>query len=209
MRALIFLNGQFPPIEVINNFRGKDSFLIAADGGANAMLAAKIVPDVIIGDLDSVKKKTLSYFKKKKTLVICISEQETTDFEKCLNYCKSNGYLEVIVFGAISMRPDHTLNNYSILKRFSKKLTLEIVTAEFEILFINRKISFEYRKGETISLMALPSAQNIITKGLEFPLKNESLQFGVREGTLNRSVSENISISFKKGSLLLFKKHFI
>jgi len=57
--------------------------------------------------------------------------------------------------------------------------------------------------------MALPSARNIITKGLEFPLKNESLEFGVREGTLNRSVSENISISFRKGSLLLFKKHFI
>jgi thiamine pyrophosphokinase len=52
--------------------------------------------------------------------------------------------------------------------------------------------------------MAMPTAKGITTKGLKYSLNNESLEFGVREGTLNKTSAKSISISFKSGNLLLF-----
>jgi thiamine pyrophosphokinase len=107
------------------------------------------------------------------------------------------------------MRPDHTLNNFSILKRYYKRADIKLITEEFEIYFIEKNCKINYKRGEIISLLAIPRADNITTTGLEYSLQNESLEFGVREGTLNKSVSEKITIRFKTGNILLFKKHFI
>jgi thiamine pyrophosphokinase len=138
-----------------------------------------------------------------------MNDQNSTDFEKCLQYCVQRKLNNILVFCGIGLRPDHTLNNYSILKRYAKKLDIKFVTDEFEIFFIDKKTSFKYKPNETVSFLALPRAIKIKTSGLEFPLFDESLEFGVREGTLNKSVSDKVSISFSRGSILMFKKHFI
>ncbi|MEZ4691668.1 MAG: hypothetical protein R3A12_16525 [Ignavibacteria bacterium] len=75
--------------------------------------------------------------------------------------------------------------------------------------FIDKKIIFPYRKNETVSLLGLPKASKINSKGLKYRLKDTDLEFGVREGALNESTSSKVSIEFKSGYLLLFKKHFL
>ncbi|MEO8664590.1 MAG: thiamine diphosphokinase [Ignavibacteria bacterium] len=209
MKVFLFLNGNSPNPEVVRRSINKKSFLIAADGASNYLKRLNILPDVIIGDLDSIRKTTFEHYKAKKVQIIKITEQETTDFEKCLKYCIKKNLKDITVFGAVSERPDHTLNNFSVLKKFHSKCSIRIISGEYEVLFIKKKISFGYKMNETISLLALPVAEGISTTGLQYPLLNESLGFGIREGTLNKSISEKITISFKSGSLLLFKKHFI
>lgn len=209
MNTLIFLNGDFPELYIIKKFLGKKSFVIAADGGANKLKKINIIPDLIIGDLDSVSKSTLVYFRKKGTLISEVNDQEKTDFEKSLIYCTENGKNPVKVFGSLSMRPDHTLNNFSILKRYIKKLDIKLITEEFEIFFMEKYFKFNYRTGEIVSMLAIPIAEKVTTTGLEYELKNENLEFGVREGALNRSTSGEITIRFRKGNLLLFRKHFL
>ncbi|MDQ3020883.1 MAG: thiamine diphosphokinase [Bacteroidota bacterium] len=209
MQTIIFLNGTPPGKNIIKKFLKEKCFIIAADGGANYLKKVNVTPDLIIGDLDSINKHTLQYFQKRKVKVSKIKEQDTNDFEKSLMYCKKNKFEDIIVFGAAGLRPDHTLNNYSVLKRYYKSFNIRLISGEFEILFIKKFIKFRYRVNEIVSLLALPKAAKIHTKGLKYRLSNESLSFGVREGTLNKSISEDISISFESGSLLLFKKHFI
>lgn len=207
--TLLFLNGDFPSLKILKNFYRKSSFIICADGGANNLAKTKIKPDVIIGDHDSIKKKTLKYFKKKGSEIIKIVEQDTTDFEKSLLYCIEKSLDNIIIFGAISSRPDHTLNNFSVLKRYYNKLDIKIIDKRFEIFFIREKIEFDYKVNNVISLMPLLVAERVTTEGLQYELNNEDLEFGVREGTLNNAVSEKISISFSSGDLLLFKRHFL
>lgn len=209
MQTIIFLNGKIPGLKLVKKFIRKESFIIAADGGANYLMKAGIKPDLIIGDLDSATVNTLKFFEKKNVKTIKIEEQETTDFEKSLIYCLKQKLDNIIIFGATSLRPDHTLNNFSVLKRYENKLSVKIISDEFEIFFIKKNIQFEYKSGETVSILALPIAKKINTKGLQYSLINENLEFGFREGTLNKSVSDIVSISFQSGSLLLFKKHFI
>ncbi|MCI0473064.1 MAG: thiamine diphosphokinase [Ignavibacteria bacterium] len=208
-RIILFLNGELPPLRVINKFCLTGSYIICADGGANGLTGTKIVPNIILGDLDSLKPAARRYFSRKKVEIRRIQDQETTDFEKALLYCIEMNLNNITVFGAVSSRPDHTINNFSVLKRYSKILDIRVIDKVFEMYYVNKKTSFAYRKGYTVSLMPMPSAGGITTKGLKYKLRNESLELGTREGTLNVSTANNISIEFKKGSLLLFKKHFI
>lgn len=209
MQTLIFLNGKLPDLRIINKFIKKNSYIISADGGTNNLKRMNITPDIIIGDMDSIFKNTLSHFLRSNVKIEKIDEQESTDFEKCLRYCVDRKFRDIIVFGSTSMRPDHTLNNYSVLKKFCNSLEIRLMTDEFEIVFIKKKIEFSYKPNETISLMALPFAESVTSSGLMYELNGDNLEFGVREGTLNKSVSNQITISFTNGHLLLFKKHFL
>jgi len=209
MLTIIFLNGELPGKNIIGWFIKDSDLIIAADGVSNYLKKIKIVPDIILGDFDSVKPETLNFFKKKNVEIIKLKDQSTTDFEKCLLYCLKTGINNVIVFGATGLRADHNMNNFSILKRYYKKIQIKFITEDFEIFFISKLYKFKYKVNEIVSLIGIPFANGIKTKGLEFRLNNENLKFGVREGSLNKSTSENITIDFKSGNLLLFIKHFI
>jgi thiamine pyrophosphokinase len=209
MQTFIFLNGTIAGPKTVSKFIGKNYFIIAADGGANFLKKVNLIPDLIIGDLDSIHKSTLKFFQKRNVKINKIKEQDSTDFEKSLMFCKNNKLKDIIVFGATSTRPDHTLNNLSVLKRYYKSLNIKLITDEFEIFFIKKFIKFKYRVNEIVSLLALPEAKKIHTTGLRYRLSNESLCFGKREGALNKSISGNVSITFNSGNLLILKKHFI
>jgi thiamine pyrophosphokinase len=57
----------------------------------------------------------------------------------------------------------------------------------------------------TISLFPLSGkVSGITTKGLKYPLQNEALENGVRDGTSNEVISTPVSIAYDVGDLLLF-----
>ncbi|MBS1514203.1 MAG: thiamine diphosphokinase [Bacteroidetes bacterium] len=209
MQAVVFLNGRLPDIKIIKKFLHKNTLIIAADGGANYLKEIKLSAHFVIGDFDSINEASLAHFKKKQTVVIQENDQETTDFEKALKLCIKNKVKGITVFGATGMRPDHTLNNFSILKRFYKKTNIVLITDEFAVFYLPKRFSFNYKSGETVSLVPMPIAAGVKTKGLMYPLNNETLEFGKREGALNKSDSDKVSISFKEGDLLIFRKHFL
>ncbi len=62
---------------------------ISADGASNKLYKWKIIPDYIIGDLDSITPEALAYFKKQKVIIKRIAEQEHNDFEKCIKLALS------------------------------------------------------------------------------------------------------------------------
>jgi len=209
MNNLLFLNGDIPFHVFRKLYKNSQNYIIAADGGANKLREYSIDPDVIIGDFDSVSLEVLNYYKKTNTEIFKISEQETTDFEKALNFCINKKIKKLTVFGAVSERPDHTLNNFSILKRFRRSIDVTLFSNEFEIYFIKSFTLFNYKINNTVSLIPFPKAVSVITEGLKYKLYEEDLELGKREGSLNVSNAKKIKVSLKKGDLLIFKKHFI
>jgi thiamine pyrophosphokinase len=205
--AIIFLNGDIS-YRVFKKYYKKNIYLICADGASNSLKKHKIIPRIILGDLDSSKKSTMNYFRKKGVEIRKIGDQETTDFEKSLLYAIENNFKNILIFGASSKRQDHTLNNYSVLKRYYKALNLKIIDRKFEIFFIENHLKFKYPNNKLLSMMPIPSAKGITTKGLKYKLENEELELGIREGTLNKSEGNEIEIEFVSGDLLLFKRHF-
>ncbi len=179
--------------------------IIACDGASDFLKTANVTPDVIIGDLDSVKPRTLKYFSKKKVLIKQVKDQNKNDLEKAIKYAISKKCRDINIIGFAGKRLDHTLNNISILKKYHKKAKIRIYENEFEGMIISSKVEFSCKIGDTVSLIPLPKAIGVITSGLKYLLKNETLLMGVRSGALNEAVSEDVKVSVRKGELLIFK----
>ncbi len=77
----------------------------------------KLVPDVIIGDLDSISAEALKEFKSV-SKIIRLKRQNDTDVEKCLKYAISHKYDEALLVGATGNRLDHTFCNLGIVLKF-------------------------------------------------------------------------------------------
>lgn len=182
--------------------------IIACDGASEFLYVNKIMPDVIIGDLDGITKKTLDHYKRKKVSVKKVIDQNRNDLEKALGYAVEKKYKQVYIIGFAGKRFDHTLNNLSVLKKFHRKAKLVLYDGSFEMWFVNKKFAFSYRNGKVVSMIPMPFAGGITTSGLKYALKNGRLEFGMKEGALNESIGSRVSISVKSGLLLVIKKHF-
>jgi thiamine pyrophosphokinase len=54
VQAAIFLNGALDPPELLRRIAGRADLVVAADGGARYALDAGVIPDLIVGDMDSL-----------------------------------------------------------------------------------------------------------------------------------------------------------
>jgi thiamine pyrophosphokinase len=61
--------------------------------------------------------------------------------------------------------------------------------------------------GRTLSLMAFGPVSGITTTGVRWPLAEESLEPGVRDGTLNEVTEETVTIEVRSGTLLVQLHH--
>jgi len=201
MNALIVCNGFPPSKSLIRKETSAADLVIGADGGGNILLKDGFVPDVVIGDLDSFQKPANNDFE-----LILDTDQETNDLEKALGFAKNKGSINVTVLGAFGLRMDHSLKNLSVMKQFHDQFNrLVFKDAYFDVFLINSPFETSLPLKTTVSLFPLSgTVTGITTKGLKYPLKNESLINGERDGTSNISVEKKVEISFCKGDLLIF-----
>ena len=93
-----------------------DDYLIAADGGANHLLKMGILPEIVIGDLDSVDEDTLFQLTSAEVNIEQYSEDKNeTDIELALRYAIELQPTSILIVGALGGRLDQTLANLSIL----------------------------------------------------------------------------------------------
>ena len=184
------------------NFLHLADWFICADGGANTASRFGCAPDLIIGDLDSIEKETLAIFSN--VDVKKLKDQNSTDLEKALTAALRKKCKEIIVLGATGGRLDHAIGNLSALVKFSRKAHITFIDDKGEFLAVNCSKEFNLPIGTTISLLPLSQCSGIVTKGLKWNLKNESLELGVRESTSNVIVSSPANIKVRKGSLIIF-----
>jgi thiamine pyrophosphokinase len=197
--AIVCLNAEIPDKSF---FEMHDVPLIAADGAAILLYRKGIIPDIVIGDLDSFYSEKEHVFFNDKS-VIHITDQETNDFEKALNYCINNDMKKILIVGFHGGELEHSLNNWSIFFRYSKKADICIFDHERYGISINQSFSLDVKIGEMISIIPEPSAI-LKTTGLKWELNDETLTFGMREGARNEAVSTRIEIEIISGDILLF-----
>jgi len=203
--ALIICNGEMPSKKIIAPLLKNKPYIVCADGGANKARAFGITPQVIIGDLDSITQQTRKYFSS--VPIIHLTDQNSTDLEKALDYLLTHKFSSATVIGATGDRPDHTMANFSILLKYHKKISLLFLDERCTVEVIQRRVTFPAVIGQQISLVPMGRCTGIVTHGLKYPLHYETLAPGVREGSSNEATSTRVSVSLKNGPLLLFKIH--
>src|SRR3954470_12794406 len=89
--------------------------LIAADGGALPLLRAGIVPQVVIGDMDSISTAGLAELEAHGvTPQRFPREKDETDLELALLHTATAGATKIDILGALGGRWDHTLANVAL-----------------------------------------------------------------------------------------------
>ena len=204
-RTLILANGKSPSKRLFQKFLASADWFICADGGANTAARFGCAPDLIIGDFDSTKKETVAVFSQ--VDVKKLNDQNSTDLEKALTAAVRKKRKEIVVLGATGGRLDHTIGNLSALAKFSRKAHITFIDDTGKFCAVNHSLEFDIPIGTIISLLPLSRCSGIVTKGLKWNLKDESLELGVRESTSNVIVSSPATIKVKKGNLIAFVKN--
>jgi thiamine pyrophosphokinase len=206
-KCIILANGKPPQKSVVRFLMKKDfNTLICADGGSNSAKKLNLIPDFIIGDLDSSKESTLQYFNKK-SKIIRITRQNDTDVEKCLKFVIKNKVGEAVLLGVTGDRLDHTFCNLGIVIKFFDKIKLNIIAENSFLTAYKSTAQLKTLPGETISIYGFDSTTRIISKGLKFPLKNIALPFGQRESTSNVALSNNVNLRITGGVIFVIRDY--
>lgn len=204
-KCIIIANGRPPSKSVINYFISKGySTLICADGGANSAFKLGLVPDYIIGDLDSIFPETLKFYSDKST-IIKVKRQNDTDVEKCLKFAIRKKFAEAILLGVTGDRLDHTICNLGIVIKFYQKIKCKIVAENSYLVPADETITLKSKVGETISIYAFDKQTKITSDGLKYQLRNSSLPFGEKESTSNVVIKNAVKLDVKGGIIFIIR----
>ncbi|MGB2963000.1 MAG: thiamine diphosphokinase [Anaerolineales bacterium] len=204
MKAIIFANGEYRPTDNQINII-EDELIIAADGGSAQCAWLGIIPDILIGDLDSTDPDLIQKWEAAGVKVIRYpADKDQTDLELALLHAQAEGADKIVVYGAIGGRLDMTFGNLTLLAHPALKILVKLVYGE-EVVRLLREgelLTLPGAIGDTISLIALDSRGAFVTTtGLEFPLDKEVLEFGLTKGISNRFVKKQATIYLERGLL--------
>ncbi|MCE3036732.1 thiamine diphosphokinase [Helicobacter sp. faydin-H20] len=201
-QALILANGQFPRNPTLIQAIKNATFLVACDGAIKHLDRLKIIPNIIIGDLDSISKK---FQKKYANKIIHIKEQESNDLSKAFFYCIKQNFTHITILGATGKREDHTLANISLLLQYYDYANVEIKSDYGYFKVYETPCKVPSHKGQQISLFCLETHRKITSTNLKYPLKNLALPLWAN-GTLNEALDSHFSlISDKKTKIIIYQ----
>ena len=206
MRIMIFANGHLPDLNKARAILHTDDFIIAADGGTRHALALDVMPDLIVGDLDSIKGGERQKVEKHGVKVIQYSrDKDETDLEIALHHALEMKPDEICIIAALGARLDQTLANLSLLSgsRYSS-LVARIDDGVEEAFFCRDQAQVHGRSGDIVSLIPWQGAvEGVQTENLKWPLRNEVLYPEKTRGVSNEMLAETASIRIESGLLLV------
>jgi thiamine pyrophosphokinase len=196
--AVIVLNGDLPDLTVLEQLA--DVPFVAADGAANTLVALGVMPEYVVGDLDSISVETLRHIDAMAEIVV-EPDQDSNDFEKSLRFAQSQLWRRLLVLGLHGGDLEHTLNNWSVLMRYGQQLSLCAYDRGRYAIPMFSSFLHTPNAQELLSLIPQPMAR-LTTRGLQWELQDEPLQLGAREGARNRAGADDVHVTIHDGSLL-------
>ena len=208
MRAVIFANGFITRPTTISAQLEEDDLIIAADGGAHHCQELSIIPDILIGDMDSVQPQLITYLKSLGTqLIVYPRDKDQIDLELALNYAVEQGAREVLLFGLLGGRLDLSLANLMLLAKDELQNMSLVVSDGPDTAYImhdHDSISLHGNPGDIVSLIPLTDhVTGVSTRGLRWPLQNANLALGNTISVSNEILENSAHIKIGTGKLLL------
>jgi thiamine pyrophosphokinase len=205
LTILIFANGDVEDVDWIRPLLDRATAVIAADGGTRHLLRLRHLPDVVIGDLDSLPPDAQQILEAEGVAVHRYPhDKDETDLELALIYAVTNLNGEIQIIGAFGGRLDQTIANMMLLAHPAlAERHVELVTEFQRAWLIKDTAIIEGEAGDTISLVPL-GGEVVVgkTSGLRWPLENERLTVGPARGLSNEMTDAEARIVVEQGTLL-------
>ena len=202
---VLLLGGGPAPSGLLEALLPRCGAVVAADGGANRLRADGPRPRAVIGDMDSIDD--LSGWREESGVdVLEVTEQDSTDLEKCLRLTRAPLYLGV---GFLDGRLDHTLASLHALLAFADRRV--VLLGEADAAFIApRRWRAELEPGARVSIFPVAPCIGLASEGLAWPLAGLPLSAGETIGTSNRATQAAVGAEFDRaGAAILLERRFL
>ena len=206
MKALIVLGGDAPSEALLRSEVEKADLTIAADRGLEAFVHGGIVPDAVLGDMDSISESVLACFEAAGGQAKILPRiKDDTDGVAALDLALERGATEIVFLGALGGRLDHALGNCMLLVRAANRGADACLVSERETVMLARGArAIRGKIGDTISILPLGSAHIRELSGLFYPLHDFVMTSDYPIGISNVFTSETAVVDVAEGDVLCF-----
>jgi thiamine pyrophosphokinase len=182
--------------------------LICCDGGARHLTAASIIPDVLVGDMDSLDPEQLAHYERLGVKIIRYPvNKDFTDTALALDYAMSLQPESIDIWGAQGGRIDHALANlFLLLKGKETGIKVRLMDEYCETFIADNDVTFADATGCLVSLIALsPEVEGVTLQGFLYPLNEGILNMSESRGISNIIQAERARIRVRSGHLLVIR----
>jgi thiamine pyrophosphokinase len=200
MNIYIFLNGNPSSIalyrEHCTNTLRRGDLVICANGGYERAQEAGIVPNILIGDLDSLPDTATEGIE---TLRFP-AEKDYSDFELALREAEKRHPECIFVYGALGGRIDHELTNILLVAGVGRPVLC--IEKGLELHNVVDRLRLDGKRGCLCSLLAMNGACHVdAMEGFRYSLHDEELSPSSR-GLSNIITSNHASIHLGRGNVV-------
>lgn len=203
MRAAVLAGGRIRATAELKRLVSACDLVLAADSGLHHAQTLEVRPDKIVGDFDSVSPQVLARYAD-------VPRQrhprakDQLDLELALDVATREGARELIIVGSLGGRLDQTLATILIAARHKKAGTgVSLHTGNLEVHYLTtgELLELDVEVKRRFSTLSLEGAATVSIFGARFPLKRQSLPFGVGLGVSNEVTASPLTVEVIDGLL--------
>lgn len=179
MKAVIFAGAKIGDYGFCGEYMADADVVICCDAGMRHAKALGVDPDYIVGDFDSAEPALLAEYKAKNIPIRQFpARKNETDMELGIFLALELGADDLILFGGIGDRFDHTLANaHYLLALLKKGVRARLVDEKNCVEVIDRHLTMEGKVGDLVSTIPLSmEVKGITLKGFSYPLTDFDLR---------------------------------
>lgn len=196
---------------LVSALAGQADYVIAVDKGAEALLAAEGVPDVFVGDSDSVSPEAAAWARAHaRTDIRFPAEKYATDLALGLDCAAHEAArrgrpLALTLTCAAGGRPDHFLAVVGLLSQ-APATSARMVEDGFELRVLRPEGQARWELGDkavgrTLSAVAVAPGTRVDESGMRWPLKDEPLALLGDLGVSNVVRSADAYVACRAGAV--------
>ena len=178
--------------------------VVAADSGADIARSLGLVPDVIVGDFDSVTPEGAAAAAEWRRFP---ADKDATDLELALAEARDRGAGSITVVGGAGGRLDHFLANVAALASDElAAVRVDALMGAARLWVVRRRGTITGRPGDLVTLLPYGGpATGVRTTGLRWPLAGDTLRAGSTRGVSNVLVASDATVSVESGVLVVVR----
>ena len=205
--AAVFLNGEYDAGSEFywRRFAGAD-LRVAADGGYAALHALGMLPEVLVGDFDSLPADALAAAHAAGIEIVALPvRKDETDAEAAVDLALARGALAVDLVGALGGDLDHELGNLALLRRLARRgVAARLLAPALSVAVLRAPscVALASPPGTRVSLLSLSEASVLTLDGLDYPLESGVLSVGTCLGVGNAVQRPGARIDVLQGEVL-------
>ncbi len=205
MHALIVLGGDAPGKALLESCAASAEMSIAVDRGLEAFVHAGVKPDILLGDMDSVRPDLLERLQADTEVDRLPCVKDDTDGVHALDVAIERGARHITLLGALGGRMDHAMANLMLLIRAARRgVKAQILSETVRIERADSVTMLCGAKGDTVSLLPMGEAKGVTLTGFYYPLERRDLDSSYPLGISNVVTEDPASIQVESGDLMVF-----